>query len=95
MVLCKGKKLELSDIPSNEEEKGFRRESAPESRDADVTASTSPASDGTLADMEREAILLTLAREGGNRTATADKLGISVRTLRNKLALYGKMDAFK
>ncbi len=95
VVLCKGKKLELSDIPSNEEEKGFRRESAPESRDADVTASTSPASDGTLADMEREAILLTLAREGGNRTATADKLGISVRTLRNKLALYGKMDAFK
>jgi DNA-binding NtrC family response regulator len=45
--------------------------------------------------MEREIILKTLSRESGNRTNAARVLGISVRTLRNKLALYGKMDAFK
>jgi DNA-binding NtrC family response regulator len=45
--------------------------------------------------MERELILKTLAREGGNRTITAEKLGISVRTLRNKLALYGRLGVLK
>jgi DNA-binding NtrC family response regulator len=38
--------------------------------------------------MEREAILETLKQTGGNRTQTAKILGISVRTLRNKLKEY-------
>ena len=41
-----------------------------------------------LADVERDLIIGTLARCGGNRTWAADILGISVRTLRNKLQLY-------
>ena len=47
------------------------------------------------AEMERELILKSLESQGGNRTATAGILDISVRTLRKKLAQYGKMDAFK
>lgn len=43
----------------------------------------------TLADVEREMILKTLDRLGGNRTKTAMQLGISLRTLRNKLKLFG------
>lgn len=43
----------------------------------------------TLADVEREMILKTLDRLGGNRTKTAIQLGISLRTLRNKLKLFG------
>ncbi|HIE04595.1 MAG TPA: sigma-54-dependent Fis family transcriptional regulator [Candidatus Latescibacteria bacterium] len=42
----------------------------------------------TLAEMERRLILKTLREEGGNRTRTAQRLGISVRTLRNKLHQY-------
>ncbi|MEN6626559.1 MAG: sigma-54 dependent transcriptional regulator [Candidatus Sumerlaeia bacterium] len=43
----------------------------------------------TLEEMERRLILRTLERTGGNRTRTADLLGVSVRTIRNKLNQYG------
>jgi DNA-binding NtrC family response regulator len=42
----------------------------------------------TVADVERDLILETLKRCLGNRTRAAGILGISVRTLRNKLAVY-------
>lgn len=42
----------------------------------------------TLADVERDLILDTLDHCLGNRTHTANILGISIRTLRNKLRLY-------
>ncbi len=45
-------------------------------------------SDMTLKDMERELILRKLETTRGNRTQAAQELGISVRTLRNKLNLY-------
>ena len=41
-----------------------------------------------LAEVEQELILNTLVVCHGNRTQTADILGISIRTLRNKLRLY-------
>lgn len=44
--------------------------------------------DLTLRDMERELILRKLRTTRGNRTKAALELGISVRTLRNKLNLY-------
>jgi DNA-binding NtrC family response regulator len=42
----------------------------------------------TVADVERDLILETLKRCLGNRTHAAAILGISVRTLRNKLTVY-------
>lgn len=42
-----------------------------------------------LDDVERDLIIGTLSRCGGNRTWAADILGISVRTLRNKMIQYG------
>ncbi|HEX2579664.1 MAG TPA: sigma-54 dependent transcriptional regulator [Rhabdochlamydiaceae bacterium] len=42
----------------------------------------------TLADLEKQHILETLAACSHNRTRAAKSLGISVRTLRNKLKLY-------
>jgi two-component system response regulator FlrC len=42
----------------------------------------------TLADVERDLILETLRHCLGNRTHAANILGISVRTLRNKLHDY-------
>jgi DNA-binding NtrC family response regulator len=41
-----------------------------------------------LEDVERDLIMGTLTRCGGNRTWAAEILGISVRTLRNKMVQY-------
>jgi two-component system response regulator FlrC len=43
----------------------------------------------TVADVERELIIDTLQHCLGNRTHAANILGISIRTLRNKLKIYG------
>lgn len=43
---------------------------------------------GTLASLERKHILSMLDQADGNRTEAAKKLGISIRTLRNKLKDY-------
>ena len=42
----------------------------------------------TIADVEQELILKTLQDVAGNRTKAAEILGITVRTLRNKLNEY-------
>jgi DNA-binding NtrC family response regulator len=42
-----------------------------------------------LAEIEKRQILHAVERCGGNRTQAAKKLGISIRTLRNKLHEYG------
>ncbi len=43
---------------------------------------------GTIKDMERELIIETLRKTGGNRTKAAELLGKTVRTVRNKIKEY-------
>jgi two-component system response regulator AtoC len=43
----------------------------------------------SLTDIEKEAIRCALARNGGNRTKTSDELGITRKTLLNKIKSYG------
>jgi two-component system response regulator FlrC len=56
---------------------------------------TAPAvsSNGSLWEMERELIFQTLARTKDNRTHAAKELGISIRTLRNKLREYRQQES--
>lgn len=61
--------------------------SAPPSVPVDSAASLLVGS--TVGQVEKELILLTLIRCNGNRTHAADMLGISLRTLRNKINQYG------
>ena len=42
----------------------------------------------TVGEIERELVLQTLARCDGNRTRASRVLGLSVRTLRNKIRTY-------
>jgi len=51
-----------------------------------------PAGQGqTVEEVERELVLRTLANHHGNRTTAARALGISVRTLRNKIRAYAAL----
>src|SRR5690554_3074887 len=45
----------------------------------------------TIEEVEREVILRTLEATAGNRTWAADMLGISVRTLRNRIRNYSSI----
>jgi DNA-binding NtrC family response regulator len=45
---------------------------------------------GKLKDMERDVILKTLKDVNGNKSKAAKMLGVSVRTVRNKLNEYGQ-----
>ncbi|MDH4028876.1 MAG: sigma-54 dependent transcriptional regulator [Nitrospirota bacterium] len=46
---------------------------------------------GSLKDMEMDMIMKTLEDTNGNKTKAAKLLGVSVRTIRNKLSDYGKV----
>ncbi len=67
------------------------REQPVESRGEGPSASPLPLGT-TMREMERQLILQTLNGTGGNRTKTARMLGISLRTLRNKLNEFGLQD---
>lgn len=60
-------------------------------KDLDITETTAniPIRKGTLADLEKQAILAALRRWEGNRTRAAEELGITRRTLLNKIKVYG------
>ena len=56
--------------------------------DADISRSAGELVGKTVAEVERDLIIDTLSHCLGNRTHAATILGISIRTLRNKLKLY-------
>jgi DNA-binding NtrC family response regulator len=76
VVLSKGSTITLDDLPPN-----LRGESGGDSLRLPLG--------GTLADMEKEVIRSTLAREGGNKSRTAEILGIGRKTLHRKIEEYG------
>ena len=81
----------LSDGEGEEGQRGAAGEPATASAEGPATGSAMVSASGgviPLHEMERIMISRGLEQTGGNRTQTAELLGISVRTLRNKLNEY-------
>jgi DNA-binding NtrC family response regulator len=78
VILAKGEWIELSHLP-------------PYLRADDGAQGTqiSLPQGATAADTERELILKTLEQAGNNKAETARRLGLDVKTIRNKLKTYG------
>ena len=57
---------------------------------AEVSLKSVVAEDATLKEMEKRLIFKTLEKAEGNKTRASEILGISVRTIRNKLNEYKK-----
>jgi len=76
VVLCKGSVITIEDLPP-----GIRGEQGGDQVRLPVGTS--------LAEAEKELIRYTLAREGGNKSRTAEVLGIGRKTLHRKLQEYG------
>jgi len=71
------------------------RDNSPAAQFAETAASLSRSLVGrTVADVEHDLILETLTHTLGNRTHAANILGISIRTLRNKLNQYADEGTF-
>jgi two-component system response regulator HydG len=81
-ILCEGHVIMLNDIPEN-----IRN---PEQRDE--TAEYDPTI--TLAELEKRYILKALGHFDGNKTQAANALGITIKTLYNKLHEYGEFEKF-
>lgn len=61
---------------------------------AELTANIAGLAPGrSIADVEKDLILKTLEYYDGDRKATAESLGVSVKTLYNRLKQYGEVDA--
>ena len=82
VLLAQGETITASDIvlPGGAESAG---------RQSGGDAATEAAVGRSLAEVERDLIIDTLRHTMGNRTHAATILGISIRTLRNKLKQYG------
>ncbi|HXK94330.1 MAG TPA: helix-turn-helix domain-containing protein, partial [bacterium] len=81
VILARGNRLDLENIPLE-----IRRQVQP---GLPLPAPPLPPGNATLADIEKKVILETLEKFQGNRTKTAEALGIGRRTLIRKLHEYG------
>ncbi len=81
VALCEGCVIEVNDLPTQ-----VVKRTAVDFLAAALERKMS------MSELEREYILRTLADESGNKTRTADRLGLDRKTLYRKLAEYAKTD---
>ncbi len=75
LIVVDDKKISVCDLPER-----IRGHVANKDYDPDV--------DITLSDLEKQQIIKTLSKMNGNKTSVAQALGISIKTLYNKLKSY-------
>ena len=83
VVMTTRPEIDIWDLPD------LYRQAAPET--ARAPSSEPAAAPTTMDEIEREAILRTLRETEGNRTRSAEILGIGLRTLQRKLKEYGEI----
>ncbi len=84
---------DLQDILEESQGNHAEEESLPFTQDDAAVAAIDPGGDDEIYpihEMEKRMIMKSLKKTGGNRTQASELLGISVRTLRNKLSEYKK-----
>jgi len=88
MIVCAGEQIEEAHLPP-----GFGQSRlVPGSAAPDDPNSVRIPVGTTVGEAEKQLILRTLAANGNNKTRTADVLGISLKTLHNKLKEFGAAD---
>ncbi len=85
-VLAEGPEIKLEDLPFN------IRMAQSASQNSSQSSSSETLIPLTLDDLEKNHILQMLAYHHGNKTKTAKILGITIKTLYNKLHRYGLLD---
>lgn len=85
-ILAEGPEIRLEDLPFNIRMAQSNARSGTSSQSNVATIAM------TLEDLERNHILQMLAYQHGNKTKTAKVLGITIKTLYNKLHRYGLID---
>jgi two-component system NtrC family response regulator/two-component system response regulator HydG len=76
VIVCRGSDIDVDDLP-------------PELRIAESTAGAAPIVPGaTLSEVERYTIMATLEHTGGSTSRAAEILGVSIRTVQNRLRRY-------
>jgi DNA-binding NtrC family response regulator len=78
-IVAEGRYIKTADLPD------LNRETRLSAPGADAASATAMKPGTTVAEAERQLILLTLEHTAGNKTRAAEMLGISLKTLHNKL----------
>jgi two-component system response regulator AtoC len=92
LIFCEGTGIESGDIElhsGGEPRPKLPVGGNPLSRGRASAEGSGEAPAGALEEIEKQAILAALARCGGNRTRAAEELGITRKTILNKLKAYG------
>ena len=91
VILLQGSEVEPSDLsfgPSNFATRTTETEDVPQETEDEEQALADRLANIPVADIERIAILATLSSTGGNKTEAARRLGLTARTLSNKLKIW-------
>jgi DNA-binding NtrC family response regulator len=90
VVLAQGERIRSEDLflAPREQQSPFERRPTGQSSSIWSVSAANPLADHKLREIERFAILSTIESSGGNKTEAARRLGVTARTLSNKMRLW-------
>jgi len=88
VILCQNNRICPNDLVFGSSTTGSSENVIPHSFSLNDPAIAGAMADNEMADIERVAILATIESSGGNKTEAARRLGLTARTLSNKMKLW-------